>query len=275
MAMNGQKNLTQLLALCRTYDSLHSDYVSRGVNNIRDPNDKENTNTEAWHSAHYMGVGYDAIRLILSSLITSLRQPPKNILDFPCGSGRVTRHLRAFFPAATIGACDLYEGHIDFCVKNFDAIPMLSKENLDELDTGRKWDLIFCGSLLTHLPSGLFVTALKFIARSLSDGGIALISLEGRHAEFIQKNKWKLIPDDLYEVAEATIEAQGYGYVDYQHSMKSLFFKQDSYGVMFARPRWTLQIVEQMYDVRVLGYIERAWDDHQDVLVIGRPGVDS
>ena len=273
--MKGQESLTQLLALCRVYDSLHSDYVSRGVSSIRDPNDKENTNTEPWHALHYMDVGYDAIRLIASSLMTSLRQPPRNILDFPCGSGRVTRHLRAFFPDAAIGACDLYESHIDFCVHNFGAMPILSKENLDELDIGSKWDLIFCGSLLTHLPPDLFVSALKFIARSLSDTGIALITLEGRHAEFIQKHKWKLVPDDLYEVAEATIDSKGYGYVDYQHSMKSLFFKQDSYGVMLARPRWTIQIVEQMYEVRVLGYIERGWDDHQDVLVIGRPGVDS
>jgi SAM-dependent methyltransferase len=273
--VKGKNGLVRLLELGTIYNDLHSSYADRGVNTFRDTDDKENPNTEPWHVRHYLEIGHDAIRLIVSALTTGLRSPPRNILDFPCGSGRVTRHLRAFFPDAVIGACDLYENHINFCVNNFGAIPILSKENLDELDIGAKWDLIFCGSLLTHLPPDMFVSALKFIARSMSDEGIALITLEGRHAEFIQKHKWKFVPDDLYEVAEATIEPQGYGYVDYQHSMKSLFFKQDRYGVMIARPRWTMQIVEQIYEIRVLGYIERGWDDHQDVLVIGRPGVDS
>lgn len=272
--MKGQSDLAQLLELCRTYHDLHASYLSRGVNQVRDPNDKENANNQSWQAAHYIDVGHDAIRLILSSLITGLRRPPNTILDFPCGSGRVTRHLRAFFPDAVIGACDLYEGHVDFCVEQFSAIPIRSKENLDELDVGPNWDLVFCGSLLTHLPPHQFASAFNFIVRSLSEKGIALITLEGRHSEYIQKHRWKLVPDELFEIVEATIPTKGHGYVDYQHSMKSLFFKQNSYGVMLARPRWTMEIVEQSYDIRVLGYVERGWNDHQDVLIVGRPGVD-
>jgi hypothetical protein len=40
-----------------------------------------------------------------------------------------------------------------------------------------------------------------------------------------------------------------------------------------AYPHWTLKLVEADYGIRVLGYAERAWDDHHDVLVIGKPAI--
>jgi hypothetical protein len=39
------------------------------------------------------------------------------------------------------------------------------------------------------------------------------------------------------------------------------------------RPHWTLRSAEEDYGIRILGYIERGWDDHHDVLVIGKPGI--
>jgi len=31
--------------------------------------------------------------------------------------------------------------------------------------------------------------------------------------------------------------------------------------------------LESIYDIKILSFTEREWDDHQDVLVFGRPGV--
>jgi SAM-dependent methyltransferase len=214
-----------------TYGALWRDYLARGFNKTLDPSDKENVAQDAERERHYAMIGADALRLCVQGLLNADKDVPGRILDFPCGSGRVTRHFRALFPEATIAACDLYESHVDFCASQFDAQPILSKENLDELDVG-KWDLIFCGSLLTHLPLEHFQAAIRFMARSLSDTGIAVITIEGRHSIHIQKNKWKLIDDHLFVEAERGFRSSGFGFVDYNADFRAgSFNKQATYGV--------------------------------------------
>lgn len=257
-----------------TYGALWRDYTARGVSKTMDQSDKENVAQDAERERHYTMIGADALRLCVQGLINADKDVPNRILDFPCGSGRVTRHFRAFFPQATVAACDLYENHVDFCASQFDAQPILSKENLDELDTGT-WDLIFCGSLLTHLPLEQFKAAIRFMARSLSANGIAVVTIEGRHSVHIQNNKWKLIDDHLFVEAESNFRSNGFGFVDYNADFRAgSFSKQASYGVTLVSASWLMNELTRMDSIRVYSYTERAWDDHQDVVVFGRPGVD-
>jgi hypothetical protein len=127
--------------------------------------------------------------------------------------------------------------------------------------------------LLTHLPEELFRSALRLISRSLADRGIAIVTLHGRHSEFIQKRRWKYIDDNLFAVIASTLAETGFGYVDYDHDFRSNFDRQARYGVNVIRPHWAMKLVEADHQTRVLGYVERGWDNHQDVLVIGRPSI--
>lgn len=272
--MNGLEKLTRMFELHRVYGRMMDAYHASDIERTMDPNDKEFVAAGDWSVLHYFDVGADALRIIVKALIGSLREPPRSILDFPCGSGRVTRHLRHFFPEARIVASDLYDYHVNFCVERFGADGVLSKENPDDLEFGERFNLIFCGSLLTHLPEDLFRATLRLMRRSLSEAGIAVVTIHGRHSNFIQKHKWKYLDDQLYEVAEATLPSVGFGYVDYQHDFKKTFDQQVRYGIALTRPRWSLAALEAANDIRVLSYIEREWDDHQDVLVFGRPGID-
>jgi SAM-dependent methyltransferase len=248
-------------------------YARTELNATIDTTDKENRFTEAWQKNHYFAVGAEALRHSMAALLVNRRPLPSRILDFPCGSGRVTRHLRAMFPDAEIGACDLYSPHIDFCASQFDAVPILSRENLNELDVGL-WDLIFCGSLLTHLPDEQFRQSIDFMARSLSPSGIAIVTLEGRHSVHIQDHKWKLIDDERFAVARAGFDREGFGFVDYAHAFRSENFgEQQSYGVTLAKPSHVMGILEARDDIAILGFQERAWDDHQDIVIFGKPGV--
>lgn len=264
---------SQILSALEAHKAAWTGYSERGINCVIDPSDKENSFIEDWQIGHYFSVGEDALRLVMSQLLINRRALPMRILDFPCGSGRATRHFRAMFPDAEIGACDLYQSHVEFCSEQFGAIPIPSRENLDELDVGT-WDVIFCGSLLTHLPIDQFRQALRFMARSLSPQGIALVTIEGRHSVFIQDNKWKLIGDDLFEVARKGYNRTGFGYVDYRHDFRAANFqKQESYGVALVKPSYITAILQENSELTILGVQERAWDDHQDLVVFGRPGV--
>lgn len=259
----------------RIHLTLWAGYQSREVSQVLDYSDKENRFEEQWQRDHYFAVGRDALRIVMSELLINGRGVPSSILDFPSGSGRVTRHLRAMFPEARIGACDLYPSHIHFCEREFGAEPIQSSESLATLDIG-EWDLIFCGSLLTHLPHPLFIEAIRFIARSLTPTGIAIATVEGRHAIYIQDHKWKLIGDDLFEIARAQYHETGFGFVDYDSAFRdAAFAAQATYGVTLINPSRLMGEIQGLEDVRILGFRERAWDDHQDVIVFGRPGVNA
>jgi SAM-dependent methyltransferase len=271
--LDGQSNLQRLFELQRRYSALYTSYLTGGVNRTLDPADKENTFQQEWEYDHYFSVGADALRLIVAILTANLQDVPRTILDFPCGSGRVTRHLRTFFPDTRLVACDLYDHHVRFCVDVLGAEGVISNENFDEIEFEPEFDLVFCGSLLTHLPEELFRSALRLISRSLTDRGIAIVTLHGRHSEFVQKHGSKYIDDNLYAVVESTLGKTGFGYVDYNPDFRSKFDRQARYGINVIRPHWAMKVVEADHKTRVLGYVERGWDDHQDVLVISRPSI--
>jgi SAM-dependent methyltransferase len=273
--MDFMKGISRYFELQREYQELHRGYIARGVKTTLNPND--NDFAPGTPLDDYLGVGVDALRVIVAALVGNFREPPRSILDFPSGSGRVTRHLQAFFPEARIVASDLYDRHLQFCVDELGIEGVLSRENLDEVDFGQCFDLIFCGSLLTHLPEDGFRSAFRLMSRSLSDTGIAILTLHGRHSEYIQEKKphnWSYIEDELYVIVKSMISAKGFGYVDYEWLTRSpLFDRHAHYGVSFSRPHWTLKMMEDDYKIRILSYVERGWHDHQDVLVFGRPGI--
>jgi SAM-dependent methyltransferase len=256
--------------LLETYRGLLASYEARGVSRVLDADDKENTDETA--RAQYFDVGEDALRLIIVELLANGREPPRSILDFPCGSGRVTRHLRAAFPTARIGACDLYESHVDFCAREFDAEPVYSREDLDAVELRPEWDVIFVGSLLTHLPKRQARQALALIERGLSDTGLAIVTLEGRRSIEIQTRFVKIIGDRAFRRIMLGYRLTGHGFAEYERAFRrSLFHKQATYGSAFVRPDWMAREILRLPNVRLLGYAERAWNDHQDVVVFGRP----
>jgi SAM-dependent methyltransferase len=111
----------------------------------------------------------------------------KTVLDMPCGFGRVARHLRTAFPHAKLTCCDLYQDRVDFCSREFRADGVKSKENYDDIEFPHTFDLIWVGSLLTHLPEPLFKKALALFSRSLSPNGIAVVTTQGRHARSFKR----------------------------------------------------------------------------------------
>jgi hypothetical protein len=134
--------------------------------------------------------------------------------------------------------------------------------------------LIFCGSLLTHLPEAGAHATLRAITRALGANGLAIVTVHGRHSGYIQRHKWKYVEDDLFDSAEQRAERIGFGYVDYQGEMRARFEARTRYGLALVRPSWVMAQLEAESRVRIWGYSERAWNDHQDVVVFGRPGVD-
>jgi SAM-dependent methyltransferase len=218
----------------------------------------------------YFNVGESALELITTALLIPGLTEPRRILELPCGFGRVTRHLVTFFDGSELWASDLYRDRVEFCCATFGTVPLLSKERLSDIQVTDQFDVVFSGSLLTHLDRELFVDALEFFRAILSPRGVAVVTLHGRWSPHLQR-RWKYMPDAEFAVAEESFRATGFGYRAY--SGATSFNLQESYGISLSAPHWVLERLERWDDIRLYSYTERGWDDHQDVLVFGRPPV--
>ena len=95
-----------------------------------DDADVENQLVSDDERQHYFDIGCEALRIVLQALLVAGHGAPTSILDYPSGSGRVTRHLAAMFPSAAITAADLYESHVDFCERTFDTLGIVTRPTL-------------------------------------------------------------------------------------------------------------------------------------------------
>ncbi len=228
--------------------------------------------SETMNDQWYFPVGRSAVDNILMACLTAGITKVRSVLDVPCGHGRVLRHLVALFEGAKFHACDLDRDGVEFCASAFGATPVVSRAELSEVDFGTTFDLIWVGSLFTHTSRELTRKWMTHLARFLSPTGIIVATLHGRWCEHVYAVA-PYIAGERWEVILRDYRAVGHGYSDYSRQENHTYI-EGSYGVSLARPHITLQDVETIPGVRIYSYRERAWADHQDVIVFGCPAWD-
>ncbi|HEV7798513.1 MAG TPA: class I SAM-dependent methyltransferase [Pyrinomonadaceae bacterium] len=208
---------------------------------------------------HYYKVGLLAIRCIDEALARANLSDPRDILDFPCGSGRVLRFLVHRFPEAEITACELASGAVEFCARTFGAQPAVSSLNLDDVSLGKEFDLIWCGSLVTHLNEAGIASLLALFRRHLSTNGLLIFTT---HGDFV----YRRIPtqDFDYGLTGEQIERIGNDYPKIGYGFEDYPDEKD-YGVSLTSPAWVRACVRRLGGLREVYFKERGWDDHQDV----------
>jgi trans-aconitate methyltransferase len=213
-----------------------------------------------WARMHYFYGGRSAMRVIADSLIAADAPLPARIMDFPCGHGRVLRFLRSAFPNATIYGGDLNQSGVAFCAERFNALPIISQVNLAAVDLPQSLDLIWCGSLATHLPEANCLLLFKRLIDALAPGGVAGITVCARGMDYAQKHIFKTIADAQYERIEKQWVQTGFGYGDYPGAQ--------GYGMTFVDLRWIQKIMDQRTDAYLLNYSEKGWHGGQDIVWI-------
>jgi len=216
---------------------------------------------------HYFAAGQSAINAIAQAMLLSGMTDPRTVLDMACGHGRVIRHLRVFFPEARLVACDVCRSGVDFCTETFNVEGIYSSDRLAEVTFDCSFDVVWCGSLLTHLPERRFRECLGLLLDTLSNRGILVATTVGRFAVWVQENLGMYMAGDRFAPAGRSFAEAGFGFASYPDT--------DSFGIALSSPSNTLGVVEGRRDVRVLGYQERGWDDHQDVLILARSSIDT
>src|SRR5580693_2657322 len=109
----------------------------------------------------YFATGRSGLKAVQLAQLAARKADFGSILDMACGHGRVLRWLQAAYPQAQLAACDLLADGVEFCARVFGATPVQSttSPNVD-MFPGR-YDLIWVGSLLTHVDADQWV---QFIA---------------------------------------------------------------------------------------------------------------
>src|SRR5690349_1658394 len=117
-----------------------------------------------------------ALRSIQQALRAGDGSDPRTILDLPSGYGRVLRFLRVAYEEAKIAACDLNAEGVRFCARQFRAKPINSRRDVDRVSFAQNFDLIWCGSLLTHLNESDSGSLIALFRRSLTSSGVAVVT---------------------------------------------------------------------------------------------------
>jgi SAM-dependent methyltransferase len=210
--------------------------------------------------SHYFGVGRSALRCIAAAAIAVGRTQFSSICDFACGSGRVTRYLRAAFPEAKIVGADLRQDSLSWLEQTFDIVPWVSDADFSVLQPPYPFDLFWSGSLVTHLGAEQSSTLLHATSRWLSPGGIAIVTTHGRRVlENRLSGRMKYISDEDFEAVRAGYQRCGFGYVDYPG--------RKGIGFSICSPDWVTAELLQIEDIRIIGTFEYGWDGHQDVIM--------
>ncbi|HKI48722.1 MAG TPA: class I SAM-dependent methyltransferase [Desulfobacteria bacterium] len=211
---------------------------------------------------HYFSVGKSALEAIELALLASRRSKSsiRRILDLPCGHGRVLRYLKAAFPEAEITACDLVREAVDYCASLFGAKPVYSERQPNQIKLKGGYDLIWCGSLLTHLDENGSAEFLRFFNSLLSENGVLIFTLHGISCVYAVREGYVSYNLDKFSKKKLLkkFARHGYWYTNYPG-------KKD-YGISFIAPSWVANQFLQLPDLRLLTYTEMGWDNHQDVV---------
>ena len=208
----------------------------------------------------YFMLGRAALRNIRLALLSARRDAVETILDLPCGHGRVLRTLRAAYADAAITACDLDRDGVDFCAQTLGAEPVYSKIDPGDVELPGNYDLIWCGSLLTHIDAPRVDGFLDLFRRSLAPHGVVVFTTHGETvAERVRQRNpgaFGLDPEQTDRLLD-DYERTGFAYQDYR--------AEPGYGTTLSSPAWICARLERFPDLRMVTYAERAWGS-QDVV---------
>ena len=217
------------------------------------------------NNAQYLQIGREALALVQDAWALAGCERVEAILDLPCGHGRVARWLRSAYPTAKLVVSDTQGPGVSFCIDRLGATGV--QATLD----GRHWaalpgpyDIIWCGSLLTHIDRDQWLIHLRRFADRLTTHGVLVFTTHGLVAlDKLQTGEkdYGLPPDDVTSLCAEAV-AKGFGYVGYRGT--------PAYGISLSQPSWIRELVECETDLRVLTIRESAWDQHQDVVVCHR-----
>lgn len=182
----------------------------------------------------YLTTGWNG-RNIIDKLITAKYQRwnnISNILDFASGFGRISRHLISEVGKENIWVSDIKKESVDWQKKHLEVKGILSEEDPNDFKPPVLFDIIFVGSLFTHLPERLFKDWLKRLTELLTDNGTLIIStfdINVHGKEYATEFKYlEMSEDKLFNSLPSSIKGD------------------DTYGITYTTPEYINLLLHEL-----------------------------
>lgn len=210
--------------------------------------------------------GREGLRAVRLALHMAGEPSVSSVLDIPCGHGRVMRHLRTAFPDARLTACDTNRSAVDFCTRVFDAVPFPLSMPVEDVRLTHEYDLIWAGTLITHLPARRWSRFVEELTSHLTIGGVLAFTAQGRaYAEGLRTGAVDAgLGDPAIEHVLGDLEVFGFGFQPYRDAA--------DYGVGVASPTWVLGRLERLEGIRVVCLSEGGAGGLLDTVCCARVG---
>jgi SAM-dependent methyltransferase len=207
---------------------------------------------------HYVRVGQEPLERMGEALAvmglewTSVR----TFLDYGSGYGRVLRWLAERHPAIALAAADVNRQAVSFCAREFGARPIVAPLCVRKLCIPGTYDLVWVGSVLTHLPEKDGVELLERLAQRLSARGVLVFSTLG-----------ELIHERLPEYGTVAVKAEDEIRLALERGRVCFLEEGEGFYPITFHPRETLASLLRRAEppLELIRHFRRGWDDHQDV----------
>ena len=177
----------------------------------------------------------------------------------------VDQSLRSTLKSNSPAPVEVYSEYLDFMRTRVDDYEKELVGLLRRKYEGRKFDLIWCGSLITHLDEHKIRALLDFFSRHLATGGLLVFTAAGdRVAERMATRRFDYgIDKRKVPILPTVYQEFGYSYTDYPYL--------PDYGISLTAPEWIRSEVQKIGGLREVYFKPHGWDDHQDVYGFVKP----
>jgi SAM-dependent methyltransferase len=211
---------------------------------------------------HYLSVGRSAMANIDATLAACGRSYAdiRTVLDLPCGHGRVLRWLSEKVDPAGISACEIDTMAADFCHEEFGATALYSNDDPRLLAFPRRYDLIWVGSLFSHLDSNKSFGLFEKFVPALNPGGLMVFTTQGESC-FTDPGlagygkQFPLIEHQL----RTDFALNGHCHTPYKPGG---YYGMAIYSEAYLKAEMADRFPGQ---VKLVRHAARGWDNHQDV----------
>lgn len=197
-------------------------------------------------------------------MATALAQmEPASILDYGCGHGRILRWYRHYFPTVALTAADVTADQIEFCAETFAAIPFLLDKHFSAIALPSSYDLIWLGSIYTHIDRESWQDLTDMLEEHLNPGGLLCFSFAGSTVMRLLEtgDRWRIAQAAEPAVMKllAAYKKSGFGFLQ-QHDSNGA-----AWGRSIAKYDWVLNFLSRR-SAKIILFSEAAYAKRQDVV---------
>ena len=208
---------------------------------------------------HYLKVGMQAKEIIINNFL--LHDPKFKILFLPCGHGRNVRHFLKILPPDQIYASDIVESAVEFMKENFGVNALTSDTSFSTILDFPKMNIIFVGSLITHLNESDSIKLIKLLSRRLKKNGLLILSSHGQfvNSRMVSEFNYGLDIESVLRIRSQYSEI-GYGFAPYPYD--------PNYGISLIKLNWFSKLAKRISKLSLVQVTEQLWDNHHDIIVL-------